>query len=191
MKSPLKSLPLLTVALVMAACGQTPSATAPTALGAQSVGAQQASFRALAVQRGITYQEVASYSTLFNGFSVEASEAEINQITRLPGVLAVYPVERVERPRVQRDLNAALGELQRDARAHDAATDDDGLGGGAGHRASSGGGAGATGCVAHQSRPKSTSASTISSSVRNGNRFTSTPLSLRLSPSRSGCYQPA
>nr|WP_184028712.1 S8 family serine peptidase [Deinococcus budaensis] len=123
----------------MAACGQTPSATAPTtpgastpmpaglrslaavpgkwfvelegdptALGAQSVGAQQASFRALAAQRGVTYQEVASYSTLFNGFSVEAGEAEINQITRLPGVLAVYPVERVERPQVQRDLNAAL-----------------------------------------------------------------------------------
>lgn len=140
MKNSLKSLPLLTVALILASCGQ-PSAPAnagkpagstpaslgqlrgvatapgkwfielegdPTALGAQSVGAQQATFRAQAAQQGIQLQELASYSTLFNGFSVQASEAEINRVTGLPGVRAVYPVVRVERPKTERDLNAAL-----------------------------------------------------------------------------------
>ncbi|GAA5513723.1 hypothetical protein Dcar01_02468 [Deinococcus carri] len=140
MKNPLKSLPLLTVALVLASCGQstTPSTASnpgasqpislgqmrgadlvpgkwfvelegdPTALGAQSIGAQQAAFRSLAAQQGIKYQELASYSTLFNGFSISASDAEVNEITRVPGVLAVYPVERIDMPKVQRDLNDVL-----------------------------------------------------------------------------------
>ncbi|MFK7602674.1 S8 family serine peptidase [Deinococcus sp. SM5_A1] len=71
----------------------------PTGLSAQSVGGQQISFRAQAVTQGIKYTEVQSYNTLFNGFSVVATGAEINRISRLPGVIGVYPVRRVDAPR--------------------------------------------------------------------------------------------
>lgn len=129
MKNTLKTVSLLSLALVLGACGSgapstgTPSgvvaggvnasalkATAmtgkwfvelegdPTAISAQSIGSQQASFRALAAQRGITYQEVMSYRTLFNGFSVEADEAEIGRISELPGVKSVYPVHKIPMP---------------------------------------------------------------------------------------------
>ncbi|EYB67380.1 peptidase S8/S53 subtilisin kexin sedolisin [Deinococcus phoenicis] len=127
-----KTLALLSLSLVLGACGQnvaTPTTAGtgqgvtlpdalraaniapgkwfvelagdPTALGAQSIGGQQASFRAQAQSLGIKYQEVASYSTLFNGFSVVATQAEMNRISRMPGVLGVYPVRRVELPRTE------------------------------------------------------------------------------------------
>lgn len=72
----------------------------PTGISAQSISGQQAGFRAQAVAQGIQYTEVQSYSTLFNGFSVVASGAEINRISRLPGVIGVYPVRRVDAPKV-------------------------------------------------------------------------------------------
>jgi len=139
----LYSLPLLTVALMAASCGQTPSATAPTVtagthipqlqgmktvpgkwfvelagdptgLGAQSIGAQQAEFRSLAQSRGITYQELARYDTLFNGFTVQATPGQINEITRLPGVIGVYPVAQIQLPKtkaqpIQPEMFSALG----------------------------------------------------------------------------------
>ncbi|OLV20250.1 S8 family serine peptidase [Deinococcus marmoris] len=71
----------------------------PTGLTAQSVSGQQTGFRAQAVAQGIKYTEVQSYDTLFNGFSVEATGAEINRISRMPGVIGVYPVRRVDAPR--------------------------------------------------------------------------------------------
>nr|WP_305852135.1 S8 family serine peptidase [Deinococcus sp. JMULE3] len=80
----------------------------PTALSSQSVGAQQAAFRTQAAQLGIKYQEVMSYHTLFNGFSVKASSAEINRISRMPGVLGVYPVKEIAAPVVERNLADAL-----------------------------------------------------------------------------------
>lgn len=136
MNKTVKTLALLSLSLVLGACGQggTPTADAspkgallpasahannltpskwfvelegdPTALGTQSIGSQQASFRAQAQSRGIHYQEVRSYSTLFNGFSVIATGSEINRISRMPGVLGVYPVHRVDLPKP--DLQAAL-----------------------------------------------------------------------------------
>lgn len=133
MKNTVKSLSLLSLALVLGACGNSstvstpatsgvkaPQFTAmpgkwfvelegdPTALSVQSVGAQQAVFRAQAAASGIRYQEVMSFDTLFNGFSVQADEAEVNRLSLLPGVRAVYPVEQVERPVVQRDLLSSL-----------------------------------------------------------------------------------
>lgn len=80
----------------------------PTALSSQSVGAQQAAFRTQAAQLGITYQEVMSYHTLFNGFSVKASSAEISRISQMPGVLGVYPVKEIAAPVVERNLTDAL-----------------------------------------------------------------------------------
>ncbi|MCD0168924.1 S8 family serine peptidase [Deinococcus sp. 23YEL01] len=136
MKNTVKSLSLLSLALILGACGNSaPTATAPastnrvstlktmpneqtlwfveltgdpTALSVQSVSSQQAGFRAQAAQQGIRYQEVRSFQTLFNGFSVQASEAEINRMGRLPGVLGVYPVGVIQKPQVQRDLSADL-----------------------------------------------------------------------------------
>ncbi|MEF2279549.1 S8 family serine peptidase [Deinococcus sp. YIM 134068] len=80
----------------------------PTTLSAQSVRSQQATFRSLAASRGIRFQEVASFTTLFNGFSVKATNADIGRISRLPGVAGVFPVRRIERPRVERSLTASL-----------------------------------------------------------------------------------
>nr|WP_304524142.1 S8 family serine peptidase [Deinococcus betulae] len=80
----------------------------PTALSVQSVGAQQAAFRTQAAQLGIRYQEVMSFHTLFNGFSVKASSAEINRISRMAGVLGVYPVKVIPAPVVERNLADTL-----------------------------------------------------------------------------------
>ncbi|CAM3506648.1 S8 family serine peptidase [Deinococcus frigens] len=67
----------------------------PTNLSAQGLGAQQTSFRAQAAGSGIEYQEIASYRTLFNGFAVGASPAELGRLSRLPGVTGVYPVRQI------------------------------------------------------------------------------------------------
>lgn len=141
MNKPAKTALLLSLSLVLGACGQNgvptvspeaPTAGAgqrnlpvtlraelntpgkwfvelegdPTALSAQSVGSQQAGFRAQAKALGLRYQEVQSYSTLFNGFSIVANGAEVNRISRMPGVLGVYRVNRVELPKT--DISAAL-----------------------------------------------------------------------------------
>ncbi|MFC6749467.1 S8 family serine peptidase [Deinococcus aquaticus] len=140
MKNTVKSISLLSLALVLGACGTSaPTASAPigstpaanrasilkatpntptlwfvelagdpTTLSVQSVSGQQASFRAQAAQQGVKYQEVRSFQTLFNGFSVQASEAEINRISRLPGVLGVYPVKEIAAPKVEVNLTDAL-----------------------------------------------------------------------------------
>ncbi|AIZ44205.1 hypothetical protein QR90_02405 [Deinococcus radiopugnans] len=78
----------------------------PTALNAQSLGAQQAGFRAQAAASGAQYQELARYRTLFNGFAVQASPADLGRLSRLPGVIGVYPVRQISPPKA---LNTALG----------------------------------------------------------------------------------
>lgn len=70
----------------------------PMALGTQSLSSQQATFRAQAQAQGIAYQEVASFHTLFNGFSVQASQLEVQRLSRLPGVVNVSRVQRVSIP---------------------------------------------------------------------------------------------
>ncbi|PJI54837.1 hypothetical protein CTI14_10930 [Methylobacterium radiotolerans] len=126
MKNTVKMLGLLSLSLVLGACGQnatTPTAGSakpipaalrdagqqsakwfvelegdPTSLSGQSVLSQQATFRTQALSRSIRYQEVQSFSTLFNGFSVIATGAEINRISQMPGVLGVYPIHEVQLP---------------------------------------------------------------------------------------------
>ncbi|QFP75999.1 S8 family serine peptidase [Deinococcus sp. AJ005] len=79
----------------------------PTGLNAQSLGAQQTGFRAQASASGVQYRETASYHTLFNGFAVEASPAELGRLSRLPGVIGVYPVRQISPPRTSKPgLNA-------------------------------------------------------------------------------------
>ncbi|MFK7602675.1 S8 family serine peptidase [Deinococcus sp. SM5_A1] len=79
----------------------------PSGLNAQSLGAQQTGFRAQASASGVQYRETASYHTLFNGFAVEASPAELGRLSRLPGVIGVYPVQQIRPPRTLRPgLNA-------------------------------------------------------------------------------------
>ncbi|MDV6374099.1 S8 family serine peptidase [Deinococcus arenicola] len=80
-------------------------ASDPGALTAQGLGAQQATFRAQATASGIDYAELASYHTLFNGFAVRASPAELGRLSRLPGVMGVYPVRQISPPRI---LNTTL-----------------------------------------------------------------------------------
>ncbi|UBV42294.1 S8 family serine peptidase [Deinococcus taeanensis] len=133
MKTSLKTVSLLSLALVLGACGNNSAPTAqknpvkntqaaasvparwfvelqgdPTTLSSQSVTGQQAAFRAQAAQLGLKYQELKSYHTLFNGFVVQATQANINRISRMPGVLGVYPVQEVKAPIVERNLTAAL-----------------------------------------------------------------------------------
>ncbi|MFC6592240.1 S8 family serine peptidase [Deinococcus lacus] len=73
----------------------------PGALSAQSLSSQQAGLRQQAASAGIRYKEIASYQTLFNGFSVEVSDVEAQKFLRLPGVRAIYPVERLELPKTE------------------------------------------------------------------------------------------
>lgn len=133
-----KALGLLTLAITLAACGQTaapqksravlganlPKSSAarlepdrwivelqgdPTSgLSAQSISAQQASVRSLAAGSGIKYQELRSFHTLFNGFSIKASGSEAARIAKLPGVLAVYPVHQYSLPDPVPNLGEAL-----------------------------------------------------------------------------------
>ncbi len=74
----------------------------PSALNTQSLGAQQATFRAQAAASGAQYREIASYRRLFNGFAVQASPAELGRLSRLPGVIGVYPVRQISPPGVSR-----------------------------------------------------------------------------------------
>lgn len=84
----------------------------PTALGAQNISGQQADFRLRAAQAGLRLQEFASYQRLFNGFSVAATPAEVARIARLPGVLNVFPVVKIERPVTEQVQNASEVEVQ-------------------------------------------------------------------------------
>ncbi|MDL2342726.1 S8 family serine peptidase [Deinococcus sp. MIMF12] len=84
----------------------------PTVLGAQSLQSQQASFRAQVAQAGIRWQEHSSYQRLFNGFSVSVSPAEAARISRMPGVLSVFPVVEVERPQALLEQGASETQVQ-------------------------------------------------------------------------------
>jgi len=134
-KNTLKTASLLSLALLLGACGTstTPTTTTaqhdgsllktaqvvtdrwfvelegdPTSLSSQSVGAQQATFRAQAAKQGIKYQEISAYQTLFNGFAVQASSSEMGRISQMPGVLGIYPIHRVDAPETTVDLNATV-----------------------------------------------------------------------------------
>ena len=59
---------------------------------------QRAAFKSAATAEGIQYSERFDFQRLFNGISVRATPAEVNKLSKLPGVEAVYPVVRFEIP---------------------------------------------------------------------------------------------
>jgi minor extracellular serine protease Vpr len=62
-------------------------------------------FRAAAAKAGLKLKENYSYENLFNGFSVNATPAQVNAIARIQGVKAVYMVETIARPEVSEDAS--------------------------------------------------------------------------------------
>ncbi len=68
--------------------------SAPTADGtsARSLNAERETFRAAAASERLNYVERYSYSTLWNGVSVEINPDDVAKLRRLAGVKAIYPV---------------------------------------------------------------------------------------------------
>jgi len=64
----------------------------------QEVDGEHAKFRTDAKKEHIDFREEYSYSTLWNGFSVVASTAELGKLSRIPGVVAIHPVMVVAVP---------------------------------------------------------------------------------------------
>ena len=73
---------------------------APVADGNRSsaVRAEKAAFRKAAAAAGVPYVERRSFDVLFNGFSVEVDPGSRAKLAQLPGVKAMYPVERIDAP---------------------------------------------------------------------------------------------
>jgi len=73
---------------------------APTADGNSlaNVTAEQARFRQAAAAAGLNLTERRSYSSLFNGFSLEVSAVDRKRIAQMQGVRAIYPVYHVAAP---------------------------------------------------------------------------------------------
>jgi minor extracellular serine protease Vpr len=77
--------------------------------GSASVQAnERALFRSTALAERIAYTERYDFRTLFNGISVNAGPAEIAKLARLPGVMAVFPVETVRVPETQPMLDPEM-----------------------------------------------------------------------------------
>jgi len=72
-------------------------ATAPTVEGGEltDLHADKERFRAAARQRGLAVKERFAFDVLWNGLSVEIDLKDLGKISRLPGVVAVYPVDTV------------------------------------------------------------------------------------------------
>ncbi len=60
--------------------------------------ADKAKFRTAAAAKGIDFTERFAFSTLWNGVSINVSQADVNKLKALPGVVAVYPVVKVSVP---------------------------------------------------------------------------------------------
>src|SRR5688572_17795915 len=59
---------------------------------AAGINTEHKRFRDNARRAGVSYRERYSYESLWNGFSISASTAELGKLSRLPGVMAIYPV---------------------------------------------------------------------------------------------------
>jgi minor extracellular serine protease Vpr len=66
----------------------------PKARGGNAAAIQQEKtrFRAEAAQFGVKYRERTAFDTLWNGLSIEAHRGDLNKLSKLSGVKAVYPV---------------------------------------------------------------------------------------------------
>ena len=60
--------------------------------------AEKQAFRAAARKAGVAYSERFAFDVLWNGLSINASGTELGKLSRIEGVKAIYPVERVELP---------------------------------------------------------------------------------------------
>ena len=76
---------------------------APVADGGSlsTVQAEQNAFRSAARAAGVVFSERRSFSSLFNGLSVQLSAADRAKLLSLPGVKAVYPVDTIQAPTPQ------------------------------------------------------------------------------------------
>jgi minor extracellular serine protease Vpr len=89
-------------------------ASPPTADGTAraALAREHAAFRAAAARAAVSFDERASFQTLWNGLSVRVDPTEVPGLSRLDGVRAVYPVETVSipetRPLESPELTTAL-----------------------------------------------------------------------------------
>ena len=75
-------------------------ASPPTANGTKlnQVKQEKANFHAAAKKAGLQYTERYSFDTLWNGISISINLADVNKLAAMPGVKAVYPVEKIAIP---------------------------------------------------------------------------------------------
>jgi subtilisin family serine protease len=75
--------------------------SAPSADGtsAAQLAQEKQSFRQAARNAGVQFQERYSYSTLWNGLSVEINPDHVTKLARVPGVKALYPVIKFTPPK--------------------------------------------------------------------------------------------
>ncbi len=85
-------------------------AGAPTVEGGAlaQIRNEKAAFRRAALAAGIRYKERRSFDTLFNGFSVEVTPSQRARLSRLPGVLAMYPVDVLRAPKAERTTPGSI-----------------------------------------------------------------------------------
>lgn len=75
------------------------SAPAVEGTSARTLDAEHATFRAAAAREKLNYSERRSYSTLFNGVSVQINPDDVGKLRRLEGVKAIYPVVKFAPPK--------------------------------------------------------------------------------------------
>jgi subtilisin family serine protease len=75
-------------------------ASPPTVEGTSQavLKAEKDQFRSAARAAGVRYQEKFAYDKLFNGFAVRVDRSLIGALARVPGVVAIYPVSRIQAP---------------------------------------------------------------------------------------------
>ena len=75
--------------------------SAPSVKGTSmaKLNAEKQAFRKAAADAEISYTERYAYNKLWNGFSIQVNSSRISNISRLPGVKAVYPVNVIQAPK--------------------------------------------------------------------------------------------
>jgi minor extracellular serine protease Vpr len=70
--------------------------------------AEKSAFRANAKKAGLVYTERFAYDVLFNGLSISIERSELGKLTRIPGVMNIYPVEIIALPELQQQPEPEL-----------------------------------------------------------------------------------
>ena len=68
---------------------------------------EKAAFKRSAAAAGASFTERRSFDVLFNGYSVRVSPADRAKLAALPGVKALYPVERIQAPTPEQAAGSA------------------------------------------------------------------------------------